>query len=213
MKTLPTPLFRFFELQKSIRERLHQEQIDEANKVKEREKSRLRKTLKEKMKVKGVLNNDKLIPNNDDGKDVQIDLKTIEEFRDHCAADENENNDKNVQDDNHNGIQQNITEEIEINDVKNIQNNNDICNLNGDLISSGSYDAIIDESISDKIGLSITTIESKNEVVTELLDNSDTVITTGKIAGDTDVPTGLRTSSPSFLSDPAYALIGRDFGV
>lgn len=212
MKTLPTPLFRFFELQKSIRERLHQEQIDEANKIKEREKSKHRKTLKEKLKVKGALNNEKMITNNDDEKDIQIDLKIIEEFRDHCAADENENNDKNVQDDNHNEIQQNITEEIEMNDVKNIQNN-DICNLNGDLISSGSYDAIIDESILDNIGTSITTIESKNEVVTELLDNPDTVTTTGKIAGDTDLPAGSRASSPSFLSDPAYALIGRDFGV
>ena len=192
---------------------MHQEQIDEANKDKEREKSKLRKALKDKMKVKGVVNNDKFITNNNDGKDIQVDLKSIGEFRDNCAADEVGNIDKSVQDDdNLNDVQQNITEEMDVNDVKSIQNN-DIRNLNGDLISSGSYDAMIDESILDNIETSITTIKSTNDVVTELLDNPDTVTTTGKIAEDTDVPVGQRTSSPSFLSDPAYALIGRDFGV
>ena len=191
---------------------MHQEQIDEANKDKEREKSKLKKVLKDKMKVKGVLNNEKLITNDNDGKDIQIDLKFISDFRDYCVADEVENFDKNVQDDVNKEIQQNITEEIKINNVKSIQNN-DICNLNGDLISSGSYDAMIDESILDNIETSIATIESTNKVEAALLDNPDTVTITGKIAEDTDVPVGQRTSSPSFLSDPAYALIGRDFGV
>ena len=211
VKTLPTPLYRFFELQKSIRERMHQEQIDEANKEKEKEKAKLKKSLREKTKLKTVFSNEKSIPNTDDGKDYQLDIKLIEEFRDHCAADEVE---KAVECEGRNETL--IAEDMEINKMRNIENKN-ILSLSGDVVCSGTEETTLDKIILDDLETAAATTGPTstmiNEVVAETFERPDTATVSGKIEEDTDVPTGPKTSSPSFLSDPAYALIGRDFGV
>lgn len=185
VKTLPTPLFRFFELQKSIKERMHQEQIDEANKEKEKEKAKMKKLSKEKTRLKTISNNEKLIPSTDDGKYSQIDLKLIEEFGNHCAADEGEgeSSGKSVVHEDSNEVH--MTEETAIYDLPN--NRIDKATI-----------AIEKESTFD-------TVESSATVKVA----EDTV----KGAEDADMPAGPKSSSPSFISDPAYALIGRDFGV
>jgi hypothetical protein len=187
VKTLPTPLFRFFELQKSIKERMHQEQIDEANKEKEKEKTKMKKSLREKTRLKSSSNNEKLIPSTDDGKNSQIDLKLIEEFGNHCAADEGEGEGESsgrslVHEDSN---EVHMTEESPIYDLSNNR-------IEEPTMTLGK------ESIFDTIESSAT-VKSAEDTV--------------KIAEDADVPAGPKSSSPSFLSDPAYALIGRDFGV
>jgi hypothetical protein len=191
VKTLPTPLFRFFELQKSIKERMHQEQIDEANKEKEKEKSKMKKSLREKTRLKNSSNNEKLIPSTDDGKNNQINLKLTEEFGNHCAADEGEGEGEGegescgrsvVREDSN---EVHLTEETPIYDLSNNR-------IEEPTVTLGK------ESIFDTIESSAT-VKSAEDTV--------------KIAEDADVPAGPKSSSPSFLSEPAYALIGRDFGV
>lgn len=184
MKTLPTPLFRFFELQKSIKERMHQEQIDEANKEKEKEKAKMKKLSREKSRLKTTSNSEKLIPSTDDGKDSQIDLKSIEEFGNHCAADEGEVESSGksvVLEDSNEGHKTETTATFDL-------SNNRIDEATMTIGKESTFD----------------TLESSAVKVAE---------DTGKGAEDADVPAGPKSSSPSFLSDPAYALIGRDFGV
>jgi hypothetical protein len=185
VKTLPTPLYRFFELQKSIKERMHQEQIDEANKEKDKEKAKMKKSLREKTRLKTSYNSEKSLPNNDDGKNSQIDLKLIEEFGNHCAADEGEGESSGRSGVHEDSNEVHMTEETPIYDLSNNR---------------------IEEP----------TITIRKESTFDTIEGSATVKIaedTAKVADDADVPAGPKSSSPSFLSDPAYALIGRDFGV
>lgn len=166
---------------------MHQEQIDEANKDKEKEKVKMKKSVREKTRLRTISNNEKLIPSTYDGQNSQIDLKLIEEFGNHCAADEGEgegeSSGRSVLHENSNEVH--MTEETVIYDLS----NNRI------------------EEPTETIGKESTTDTIMSSATIKLAE--DTV----KIAEDADVPAGPKSSSPSFLSDPAYALIGRDFGV
>lgn len=160
---------------------MYQEQIDEANKEKDKEKAKMKKSLREKTRLKISSNNEKLLPSADDGKNSQIDLQLVEEFGNHCAADEGEgeSSGRSVVHEDSNEVQ--MTEETPIYDLSN-------------------------NRIEEPTMESSATVKIAEETVRIA---EDTV----KVAEDGDVPAVPKSSSPSFLSDPAYALIGRDFGV
>jgi hypothetical protein len=171
-KTLPTPLFRFFDLQKTIKEKKSHfigdhDSVKSKDKDKERDKETLkRKRGKDSEKTK------------EEGKEMEIDritiieeeITTITDVEKEGGKEEEKEGEPEVEVEEQTKGTEDVTEAKEV--------EQEIENKTGDLVLDG-------EGGGDRV----------------------------REEGPGPVPSGPKTPSPIFLSDPAYALIDRDFCV
>jgi hypothetical protein len=174
-KTLPTPLFRFFDLQKSIKEKkqlqLHNGDHDGSkNKDKDKDRDKDKDTVKRR-KIKD------LEKPKDEEKEVGADIITIIEDEITYLPDVEKQVEKAVEKEVLKGVDNQTKNTEGVKEVDDIIRNQEAENKIGELILDGDGGADRDRE-------------------------------EGPV-----VPLGPKTPSPIFLSDPAYALIDRDFCV
>jgi hypothetical protein len=175
-KTLPTPLFRFFDLQKTIKEKKSQFNGDhDSVKSKDKDKERDKETLKRRKSKDSE-------KTKEEGKEMEIDRIT------------------------------NIEEEITTTtDVEKVGGKEEEKAEE----KEGEHEVEVEEQT--KGTEDVTEVK---EVEQEIENKTGDIVLDGEVGGDRvreegpgPVPSGPKTPSPIFLSDPAYALIDRDFCV